>query len=142
MVGKLLKEDHSLVRFYIPKEARWKAIALQTTNVGEYLTDAVRAIARENEKLQGVINRIDFNATPGGVRDISDDKLRILIDILGRYRLGIDDVAPDIIGMESAITLGDTMNNPKYLNSDGSLRKYNLVTANPMWNQNFSLPAK
>jgi len=29
---------------------------------------------------------------------VSDDKLRLLIDILGRYRLGLNDVEPDMLG--------------------------------------------
>jgi len=232
---KLLFEDHALVRFYIPEKARWKNIALQTTNLGEYLTDAVRLIARENPKLKGVIDIKDFNETAGGQRVISEEKLRLLIDILGRYRLGLKDVEPDILGrayeyllrkfaegsgqsagefytprevailmsyildpepglevydpccgsggllikcflrfkekygkdasrlplkfygqeilhstfamakmntfihdMEAQIALGDTMNRPAFTSSAGLLRKFELVTANPMWNQDFS----
>ena len=56
MAESLLKEDHSLARFYIPMDARWDRISLQTTNVGEYITKAVRDIARENPRLQGVID--------------------------------------------------------------------------------------
>jgi len=232
---QLIKEDHSLVRFYVPKEARWKSISIQTTNVGEYLTDAVRSITRENPKLQGVIDIVDFNATAAGQRTVSDDKLKVLLDVLGRYRLGLKDVEPDILGrayeyllrkfaegsgqsagefytprevailmsyvlnpepdmevydpccgsagllikchlrfkekyhedssiaplrfygqeilhstfamakmnsfihdMETQITLGDTMNRPVFTNPDGPLRKFDIVTANPMWNQDFS----
>jgi type I restriction enzyme M protein len=232
---KVLNEDHSLVRFYIPKKARWERIAIQTTNVGEHLTDSVRSIAKENPKLQGVIDMVDFNATAAGQRIISDDKLKALIDIFGRYRLGLKDVEPDILGrayeyllrkfaegsgqsagefytprevstlmsyilnpesgkeiydpccgsggllikcylrfrekygedpsvaplrfygqeilhstfamakmnsfihdMEAQIALGDTMNRPAFTEPDGSLRKFDTVTANPMWNQDFS----
>ena len=39
--------------------------------------------------------------------------------------------------MEAEIRLGDTMNKPAHLNHDGSLRRFDKVTANPMWNQNF-----
>ena len=235
IVEQLLIQDHNLVRFYLPKETRWEEIAKRTTNVGEYLTDAVRTIARENPKLQGVIDIVDFNATAAGQRIISDDKLKELIDVLGRYRLGLNDVEPDILGrayeyllrkfaegsgqsagefytpsevailmsyildpepgneiydpccgsggllikcylrfrdkygadssieplkfygqeilhttfamakmntfihdMEAQIKLGDTMNRPAFLSSSGSLRKFDIVTANPMWNQNFS----
>ncbi len=53
---KYADTDYSLVRFYIPGEARWINVARQTTNLGEYLTDAVRAVARENSKLSGVID--------------------------------------------------------------------------------------
>jgi type I restriction enzyme M protein len=52
----LVDEDHSIVWFYIPKKAKWSEIFKQSTRMGEYLTDAVRAIARENPKLQGVID--------------------------------------------------------------------------------------
>jgi type I restriction enzyme M protein len=39
--------------------------------------------------------------------------------------------------MEAQIALGDTMVTPKFTNPDGSLRKFDIVTANPMWNQDF-----
>ena len=72
MAESLLEQDHSLTRFYMPREARWDSIATQTTGVGEVLTDAVRSIARENPRLQGVIDIVDFNATTAGQRVISD----------------------------------------------------------------------
>ncbi|MFQ6055530.1 MAG: N-6 DNA methylase, partial [Methanosarcinales archaeon] len=40
--------------------------------------------------------------------------------------------------METQIALGDTMNRPAFTNTDGSLKKFDIVTANPMWNQDFS----
>ena len=232
---KLLEQDHNLVRFYLPKKSRWESIESQTKSIGEYLTDAVRSISKENSKLQGVIDIVDFNATTAGQRIISDDKLKDLIEILGKYRLGLNDVEPDIIGrayeyllrkfaegsgqsagefytprevailmsyilnpesgqgiydpccgsggllikcylrfmekygakpsveplkfygqeilpstfamakmnafihnMETDVVLGDTMNSPRFLTSSGALRRFDIVTANPMWNQNFS----
>ena len=51
VVEALLVEDHKLVRFYLPQDARWGVVASHTTNVGEQLTDAIRSIARENPKL-------------------------------------------------------------------------------------------
>lgn len=232
LVEKLLAEDHRLVRFYLPPESRWQSVAKQTTGVGQYLTDVVRSIARENPKLSGVIDIVDFNATQAGQRIISDDRLKMLIDVLGRYRLGLKDVEPDILGrayeyllrkfaegsgqsagefytprevailmsyildprpnqeiydpccgsggllikcylrfrekhgdnptvaplrfygqeilhstfamakmnsfihdMETQVALGDTMSRPAFLNQDSSLRKFDIVTANPMWNQ-------
>lgn len=232
-VEKFLEADHNLVRFYIPGKARWEEIAKQPVNVGQYLTDCVLSIARENPKLQGVIDTVDFNATAAGQRVIADDRLKTLIDVLGRHRLGLRDVQPDILGrayeyllrkfaegsgqsagefytprevailmsyvldpepgqevydpccgsggllikcalrfkdkygdtpstaplrfygqetqhstfamarmnmfihdMETEIRLGDTMKRP-FTSADGSLRKFDLVTANPMWNQDF-----
>ena len=98
IVETLLAEDHKLVRFYLPQNARWEVVAGHTTNVGEHLTNTVRAIARENPKLQGVVDTVDFNATASGQRILADDKLKELIDVLSRYRLGLNDVDADILG--------------------------------------------
>jgi type I restriction enzyme M protein len=238
VVESLLVEDHKLVRFYIPENARWESVAKCTTNVGEHLTNAVRAITRENFKLQGVVDTVDFNATTSGQRILGDDVLKELINVLSKYRLGLKDVDTDILGrayeyllrkfaegsgqsagefytpgevailmshildpepgeevydpccgsggllikcflrfkekyksdpsleplkffgqevlpatfamakmnafihdMEAEIALGDTMNRPAFLTPQGSLRKFDLVTANPMWNQDFSQAA-
>ena len=231
---QLVEQDHNLVRFYLPENSRWGNISKQTTGLGEFLTDAVRSIARDNPKLQGVVDIVDFNATTAGQRVISDEKLKDLVNVLGRHRLGLKDVEPDLLGrayeyllrkfaegsgqsagefytpkevaivmanilnprpgneiydpccgsggllikvnlrfkqlhkdkpsiepvrfygqeilhstfamakmnafihdMETRITLGDTMNRPSFTNPDGSLRRFDLVTANPMWNQDF-----
>ncbi|MBF0506240.1 MAG: SAM-dependent DNA methyltransferase [Nitrospirae bacterium] len=231
----IAQQDHSVMRFYIPDVARWENISKRTTKLGETLTDAVRSIAKENPKLEGVINIVDFNATASGQRIIGEDSLKALIDVLGKYRLGLKDVEPDILGrayeyllrkfaegsgqsagefytprevailmsfildpepgesvydptcgsgglliksylrfrdkyhdnpsiaplmfygqeinhvtyamsrmnaflhdMEADIALGDTMNRPSFLNPDGSLQKFDKVTANPMWNQDFA----
>jgi len=233
-VEELLAQDHKLVRFYLPKNARWEVIAKHTTQIGEYLTDAVRLIAKENPKLQGVVDTVDFNATTSGQRILGDDVLKELINVLSKYRLGLNDVEADILGrayeyllrkfaegsgqsagefytpgevailmshildpepgneiydpccgsggllikcflrfkekydsdpaleplrfygqevlpstfamakmnafihdMEAEIALGDTMVRPAFLNPDGSLEKFDIVTANPMWNQDF-----
>ena len=239
---KLIEQDHKLVRFYIPEPARWPNIRRQTAGIGQYLTDAVRSVARENPKLQGVIDMVDFNATAAGTRIIPDEYLVSLVDVLSRYRLGLRDVEPDILGrayeyllrkfaegqgqsagefytprevailmanildpepgmeiydpccgsggllikchlrflekygtrqnghlklpeqtkpirvfgqeinpatfamarmntfihdMEAEIQIGDTMNNPAFRDPSGRLRKFDCVTANPMWNQDF-----
>jgi type I restriction enzyme M protein len=43
--------------------------------------------------------------------------------------------------MEAEIAIGDTMHHPAFTHPDGSLRRFNKVTANPMWNQKFALAA-
>ncbi|MBC8525338.1 MAG: N-6 DNA methylase [Candidatus Cloacimonetes bacterium] len=234
-VEELIKLDHTYVRIYIPNEARWKEIAKQTINIGEYITDAVRSITRENATLQGVIDTTDFNAIVSGQRIISDEILKTLINVLNRHRLGINDVEPDILGrayeyllrkfaegsgssagefytprevailmahiidpqpgdtiydpccgsagllikcnlrfkekyhneeslkethhfgqeilpstfamakmnvfihdMEAIIKLGDSMNRPAFTDESGNLSKFDLIVANPMWNQDFN----
>ncbi len=71
MAAALVAGDHALVRFYVPTGALWAELARRTSGLGEYLTDAVRAVARENARLQGVIDMVDFNATTSGQRTVS-----------------------------------------------------------------------
>lgn len=244
IAAQLLEEDHKLVRFYIPEAARWSRIATMSTGLGQALTDAVRAVARENPQLKGVIDITDFNATTAGQRIVDDGRLAALIQVLNnpKYRLGLEDVEPDILGrayeyllrkfaegqgqaagefytprevaivmarllepepgmtvydpccgsggllikchlrllesrgervngrlklphsvaplklfgqeinastyamawinafihdMEAEIALGDTMQRPAFTEGDGRLRQFDLVVANPMWNQKF-----
>ena len=239
---KLADTDHKLVRFFVPENARWANVAKQTKAVGEYLTDAVRAVAKVNPRLQGVIDVTDFNATQAGQRILDDDRLRALVQRLSIHRLGLDDVEPDLFGdayeyllrkfaegqgssagefltppevgqlmaivldpepgqtaydsncgafgllikthlrllqkygvkqnghlrlppnvaplhlfgqeinpatfamarmnafihdMEADVALGDTLHRPAFTQADGSLRRFDRVTANPMWNQKF-----
>ena len=238
----IIAEDRGSVRFYIPRIARWDNIRRQTTGLGQYLTDAVRAVARENPKLQGVIDLVDFNATAAGQRIVPDEYLARLVEVLSHHRLGLRDVEPDILGrayeyllrkfaegqgqsagefytprevavlmarilepapgmtvydpacgsggllikchlrllethgvdsnggrrlpsekaplkifgqeinpttfamarmnavihdLEADIRIGDTMRNPAFKDATGRLMRFDLVTANPMWNQDF-----
>ena len=238
----VVESDHKLVRFYVPPEARWRTIAQKTTGLGEFLTDAMRSLSRENPRLQGVIDVIDFNATAAGQPIVGNDRLVALVQVLGQHRLGIDDVEPDVLGqayeyllrkfaegqgqsagefytppevaqlmarlldpqpgmevydsacgsagllikcdqrliethgvktngraklpddvaplrlygqeinattfalarmnaflhdMDAEIGIGDTIRRPAFTDDAGHLRQFDIVTANPMWNQNF-----
>jgi type I restriction enzyme M protein len=240
--GEIIDQDHGLVRFYLPAESRWPAIVLKTTGLGEALTDAVRAVARQNPRLQGVIDTVDFNATTAGQPIVDNERLAALVKTLGQHRLGLRDVQPDLLGrayeyllrkfaegqgqsagefytpaevgrimarildpqpgmtvydpccgssgllikchlrllethgkamnehrelppdvaplklfgqeinpstfamsrmnaflhdMDAEIALGDTMRNPAFTDQSGHIRQFDLVTANPMWNQDF-----
>jgi len=95
---KLVTQDRKLIRFYIPEECLWENIRKVTTSLGEKLTETFRKIAKENPKLQGVIDIVDFNATQAGQRIISDEHISRLMQILSKYRLGLEDVEPDILG--------------------------------------------
>ncbi len=97
--AKLVEQDHKLVRLYVPEVARWPKVARKTTGLGQYLTDAVRAVARQNPQLSGVIDITDFNATAAGQRIIDDGRLAALVQVLSKpdYRLRLDDVEPDIL---------------------------------------------
>jgi type I restriction enzyme M protein len=241
--ARLVDQDHKLVRLYIPEAARWSTIAQQATGLGQHLTDAARAVARENTRLQGVIDVVDFNATAAGQRIVDDARLALLVQVLSQHRLGLRDVEPDLLGrayeyllrkfaegqgqsagefytprqvallmarlldprpgqevydpccgsagllikchlrllethgepknggrrlppnlaplrlygqeinsatfamaqmnsfihdMEAQIAIGDTMHRPAFTEPDGRLRRFDVVTANPMWNQKYS----
>jgi type I restriction enzyme M protein len=98
LARELVEGDRGLIRFYIPEEHTWDQVRRSPVNLGERLTDAMKAIARENPKLQGVIDRRDFNATEAGQRLLEDESLARLMEILNRQPLGLDDVEPDILG--------------------------------------------
>ena len=102
---QLVERVRSLVRFYIPirpkdpeNETTWDVIRKLSDKIGQRLTDILRSVAKDNSSLQGIIDRIDFNATTHGVRDIDDDRLSKLIEKIAEKRLGLKDVEPDIIG--------------------------------------------
>ena len=94
----MINSDHKLVRFYIPERARWENLLEQKESLGEYLTSAMRDLARENPKLQGVVDLNDYNEATGGTRTISDASLKKLLDILNRKRLGLKDIDADVLG--------------------------------------------
>jgi type I restriction enzyme M protein len=101
---KLVAKDNKLVRFYLPfvpgnpDEPVWSVIRKVTSKVGEEVTSRLGEIAKHNKLLDGIINRVDFNATTHKVRDIEDDRLSKLIEKISEKRLGLKDVEPDIIG--------------------------------------------
>ena len=101
---QLVKADHKLVRFYLPllpddpEQPVWSVIRKLSDKIGQDVTTHMRSIARENPLLQGIIDRVDFNATTHGQRDIDDDRLSNLIEAISTKRLGLEDVEADIIG--------------------------------------------
>lgn len=101
---QLAKADHKLVRFYLPllpgdpEQPVWSIIRKLSDKIGEGVTTHMRAIAKENPPLQGIIDRVDFNATTHGQRDLDDDRLSNLIEAISTKRLGLADVEADIIG--------------------------------------------
>ncbi len=101
---KLVDRDHKLVRFYIPlrptdpEQPVWSVIRGLTKKIGEGVTDHLQTIAKANPPLKGIIDRVDFNATTHGQRDLEDDRLSNLIEKISEKRLGLKDVEADIIG--------------------------------------------
>lgn len=236
----IAEADHSLVRFLIPKDARWSELIKVRAGLGQRLTTAFRDLERQNPMLAGTFGNTDWNATHAGQRIVTDDHLAEVMQVLNKHRLGLQDVQPDLIGdayeyllakfaegsgqsagefytprqvarlmarlldpqpgmeiydpccgsfsllikchlrllethgiernshlelpptvppvrlngqevlpstysmakmnafihqVEARIEVGDTMNRPRFLQGDGSLKRFDRVTANPMWNQ-------
>ena len=112
---EIAESDHSLLRFYLPAEARWAVISGRESfewplderarstaprDIGEHLTKALRAVVKQNPSLSGVIDVVDFAAERNGERDINPAKLRGVVETFSdqRYRLGLADVQPDFLG--------------------------------------------
>ena len=92
--------DNPIVRFYIPPEYHWKALRNHPADghLGEFVTDAMREVARLNPLLQGVLDVKDFNESQSGQRTLDEERLEALIEVLSRHRLGLQDTEPDILG--------------------------------------------
>ena len=112
---EIAESDHSLMRFYLPREARWAVISgrewyewplddkgrsTAPKDLGEHLTKSVRAVVKQNPSLAGVIDIEDFATERNGERDINPAKLRGVVETFSdpRYRLGLADVQPDFLG--------------------------------------------
>ncbi len=107
---KIAAADHTVVRFYMPPEARWAIISgreqfawpekEEPRDIGEHLTKAIRAVVKQNPDLDGTINVVDFAAERNGERDIQPGKLREVVETFSdkKYRLGLADVEPDFLG--------------------------------------------
>ena len=106
---KIIEADHEdalknerppIVRFYIPQKYSWKQLRNHPADggLGEFVTEAMREVARMNPLLRGVLDVRDFNEQQSGQRTLDDDRLEALIEVLSRYRLGLKDTEPDILG--------------------------------------------
>jgi type I restriction enzyme M protein len=97
-------KKNAIVRFFLPlmpedpEQPVWSVIRKLSDKIGEGVTTHMRAIAKANPLLEGIIDRVDFNATTHGQRDLDDDRLSNLIEAISTKRLGLDDVEADIIG--------------------------------------------
>ncbi|MDE0041758.1 MAG: N-6 DNA methylase, partial [Candidatus Poribacteria bacterium] len=96
----LKNERPPIVRFYIPQKYSWERLRNHPADgsLGEFVTEAMRELARMNPLLRGVLDVRDFNEQQSGQRILDDDRLEALIEILSRHRLGLKDTEPDILG--------------------------------------------
>ena len=112
---EIAENDHDLLRFYLPPEARWGVVNgreahdwpvddqgrnTRPRDIGEHLTMAMRAVVRHNPTLSGVIDLVDFASERNGERDLNPARLAAVVETFSdpRYRLGLADVQPDFLG--------------------------------------------
>ena len=115
LAREIVEDDHRLLRFYLPPQARWGVISgrqeydwpldsrgrsTRPRDIGEHLTRAVRAVVRHNPSLSDVIDQVDFAAERNGERDVNPAKLAGVVETFSdsRYRIGLSDVQPDFLG--------------------------------------------
>lgn len=109
LAREIIEADHedalktgrkAIVRFYIPDTYNWRALRNHPADghLGEFVTEAMREVARLNPPLQGVLDVEDFNERQSGQRTLDDDRLEALIEIISRHRLGLQNTEPDILG--------------------------------------------
>ncbi|MGI4791654.1 MAG: N-6 DNA methylase [Janthinobacterium lividum] len=96
-----LRDGHTpILRFYIPEDCSWRAIRNHAADgtLGEFLTEALRTVARLNPELQGVLDVKDYAERQSGQRALDDQRLGALIEIISRHRLGLKNTKPDVLG--------------------------------------------
>ncbi len=106
---EVIKADHEdalknnrkpIVHFFIPHEYRWDAVRHHAADgtLGQFVTDAMRDVAKHNPELLGVLDIKDYNERQSGQRTLDDDRLAALIEVVSRHRLGLKNAEPDILG--------------------------------------------
>ena len=87
-------------RYAIPDGSRWGDVKAVSTNIGEALTDAMRAVANANEELRGVFT-VDWNqpAPDGSGRPlIANEVVHALIQHFDEHDLSNTSVPSDVLG--------------------------------------------
>lgn len=105
--GKQFTEAHKAVfrargehRFSIPDGSRWGDVLAASINLGETLTQAMRAVAAANEELKGVFT-VDWNqpAPDGSGKPlIPNEVVHALIQHFDSHDLSNASVPPDVLG--------------------------------------------
>lgn len=84
-------DDH---RFHIPEGCFWEDVCAKSTNIGEHINVALRAIEDANQRLRGLFQDVDFNRK----ERFPDDLLTRLLQHFSAYRMRNTDVEADVLG--------------------------------------------
>ena len=105
--GREFTEDQKAIfrkrgehRYKIPGGARWGDVKAASTNIGEMLTSAMRAVADANEELRGVFT-VDWNqpAPDGSGRPlIANEVVHALVQHFDEHDLSNANVPSDVLG--------------------------------------------
>ena len=89
------ESDPDYHKFFLPENARWKAIIEKTENIGEAIDEALASIEEDNSSLEGVMTAVHF-----GNKDVlSDTLLQRLLNHFNKYSLKNKDLyTPDLLG--------------------------------------------
>ena len=91
---KTLAADPEEHRFYIPKGCFWEDVCAKSTNIGETLNIALRAIEDANQRLRGLFQDVDFNSK----ERFPDDLLARLLQHFSKFRMRNSDIEADVLG--------------------------------------------
>src|SRR3954470_14347594 len=105
--GRVLTEQQKAVfrkrgehRFQIPDGSRWGDVKAASTNLGEVLTKAMRAVADSNDELRGVFT-VDWNqpAPDGSGKPlIPNEVVHALVQHFDEHDLANSNVPADVLG--------------------------------------------
>ncbi|HDJ89869.1 MAG TPA: SAM-dependent DNA methyltransferase, partial [Thermoprotei archaeon] len=82
--------------FNIPKKYLWDEITRDVKRLPENLATSISEIAKINNELQGVINRVDFLEFARNQEN--RELLRQLVELFNKYDLSNEYVSPDVLG--------------------------------------------
>ncbi len=87
-------------RFKIPDGSRWGDVKAVSTNIGDVLTKAMRAVANSNDELRGVFTVDWSQPAPDGSGKplIPNEVVHALIQHFDEYDLSNKSVPPDVLG--------------------------------------------
>lgn len=80
--AKLVEDDHTLVLFYIPPEARWPALSRVRGGISR-VRDALYSIARENPRLQGLVDVATSQLPRPASAPLAGEPFSALVQVLG-----------------------------------------------------------
>jgi len=142
LIRKFAERGSSAGEFFTPTDVGFLIARILDAQPGESVYDPtsgsggllIKTQLRHRQKLAEALSKPVEELRP------SDDPQPIR---LYGQELQADNVAAAkmnafIHDMRADVRQGNTLRNPLFLNEDGSLRRFNKLAANPMWNQDFT----